>query len=201
MRSLLIATRNAGKVPEIKEALRELPFSLLTMRDVPELPSDFEVEETEDSFEGNAVLKAKTLGEKTGLLTLSDDSGLEVDALYGAPGVYSARYAPGTDIDRWQKLLLEMRDIPDEKRGAQFRSVIALYDPMMQKVYTCEGVVRGIILREAKREREFGYDPVFFVPESGKTFSEMSVAEKNVVSHRGKALRLSRAILEENFSA
>lgn len=199
MKKLLIATRNKGKFPEIKDALKGLPLEFLNLNDIPEFPLDYELEEPAMTFEGNAIVKAMTLGKKTGLMVLADDSGLEVDTLKGRPGVYSARYAPGTDEDRYRKLLEELKDVPDEKRTAQFRCVIAIYDPASDRVRTCEGAYRGRILREPRGTNGFGYDPVFYIEAMGKTGAETTLEEKNSVSHRGLALKKARAILESEF--
>lgn len=198
-RKLLIATRNAGKFPEIVAELEGLPLDFLNLNDISDLPKDYEVEETAATFEGNAILKAMTLAHKTGLLTLADDSGLEVKALDGRPGVYSARYAPGTDAARRQKLLKEMELIQDQDRGAQFRCVIAIYDPKKEKLRTCDGIYPGRIICEEKGANGFGYDSIFYNEELNKTNAEMSVEEKNSVSHRGKALKKAKEILTGEF--
>ncbi len=195
MRELLLGTGNKGKVTEILKALDGAPFTFLTLVDV----DAGEVEETGSTLEENAVLKARTYGERTGKLTLADDSGLEVDALDGEPGVQSAYYAPGSDADRYNKLLRELKDVSDAERTAQFTSVIALYDPVTQKLRTCEGTASGHILREPKGMEGFGYDPVFFYDVAGKSGGEMSREEKNAVSHRGKALAEARKILLAEF--
>ncbi len=198
-KKLLIATRSAGKFPEIVAGLGDVPFEIINLNDVQELPQDFEVEEPASTFEGNAVIKAMTLGKMTGLLTLADDSGLEVDALGGRPGVYSARYAPGTDEDRNNKLLAELADVPDRDRSARFRCVIAIYDPETDKVRTCEGVYEGRIEKEPKGENGFGYDPIFWSTELQKMSAEATLEEKNRVSHRGEAIGKARDILSKEF--
>lgn len=199
MKKLLIATRSKGKLPEIIAGLQGSPFEFLSIADVKELPPDFEVEEPAMTFEGNAIIKAMTLGKKTGLLTLAEDAGLEVDALDGRPGVYTARYAPGTDEDRYRKLLGELDNTPDGKRGARFRCVMAIYDPTNDKIRTCDGVYEGRIIREPQGSGGFGYDPIFFNDTLGKTNAEMTMEEKTAVSHRGAALRKVKEILEEEF--
>ncbi len=151
------------------------------------------------TFEGNAIIKAMTCGHLTGCLTLADDAGLEVDALAGRPGVHSARYAPGTDADRYRALLRELHDIPDHDRGAQFRAVMAIYDPNHTKIRTCEGIYRGVLLRQPQGQNGFGYDPIFYDPKAGKTAAEMTVEEKNTRSHRGQALQIARTLLKEEF--
>ncbi len=139
MKELLIATSNQGKIKEIKKDFADFSWEILGLEDV-ELPAGFEVEEPAMTFEGNAIIKAMTYGQKTGLLTLAEDAGLEVDALNGRPGVFSARYAAGTDEDRYLKLLNEMENVSDENRGAQFRAVMFIYDPVSGKISSCEGV-------------------------------------------------------------
>ena len=198
-KKILIGTRSKGKFPEIVALLAELPFEFLNLNDVPTIPRDFEVDETADTFEGNAILKATTLGTLSGLLTVAEDSGLEVDALGGRPGVYSARYAPGSDEDRYRKLLSELSGVPEEKRIARFRAVVAIYDPSSDKVRTCEGTFEGRILTEPKGTNGFGYDPIFFVPQFNKTSAELSLKEKNLVSHRGTAFRKAKEILQKEF--
>ncbi|MCH7883185.1 RdgB/HAM1 family non-canonical purine NTP pyrophosphatase [Patescibacteria group bacterium] len=198
-KKILIATRSKGKFPEIVSKLKGLPFEFLNLNDVGNLPQDYEVDEPAMTFEGNAIIKAMTFGKKTGFIVLTDDSGLEVDALDGRPGVYSARYVSGTDEDRNRELLKELKDVPDHQRGAQFRCVIALYDPQDEKIRTCNGVCRGRIVREPKGENGFGYDPIFYSEELGKTTAEMGLEEKNSISHRGKALEKAYRILEDEF--
>jgi len=199
MRELLIATRNKGKLPEIVAALSGMPFQIVNLEDTA-IPKDFEVEEIAQTFEGNALIKAFMYGKKSGKLTLAEDSGLEVDTLGGRPGVMSARYAPGSDEDRYKKLLSELVGIPYDERGAQFRAVVAIYDPESDKIRTCEGIMRGHIVGEARGGAGFGYDPVFYSDELDKTCGEMTLAEKNKVSHRGRALLKAREILTKDFS-
>lgn len=198
-RKLLIGTGNKGKFPEILDILDGLPFDIINLRDVPELPKDYEVEEPGMTFEGNAIIKAMTMGKRTGLLTLAEDAGLEVDVLDGRPGVYSARYGPGTDEDRYKKLLHELEGVPDDKRTARFIAVVAIYDPEDDKIRTCDGKYEGKITTDPRGTNGFGYDPIFISPELGKTNAEATKEEKNSVSHRGKAIRKAREILEKEF--
>lgn len=199
MRKLLVATHNQGKLVEIIEILKDFPFELISLRDISSLSPEYEVEEPAKTFEGNAIIKAMTLGKKTGLLTLAEDAGLEVDALDGRPGVYTARYAPGTDKDRYLKLLQELNGVPEEKRTARFRAVVAIYDPENDKVRTAEGVYEGVVAVAPMGENGFGYDPIFYNKTLGKTNGEMTREEKNEVSHRGQALRKVREILMSEF--
>jgi XTP/dITP diphosphohydrolase len=198
-KELVIATRNKGKFAEIVAELKDLPFEFFNLDDRKEISQDFSVSETASTFEGNAILKATTIGKMTKTLTLSDDSGLEVDALERKPGVLSARYVQGTDEDRFRKLLKELKDVPDGERGAQFHAVIALYDPAPDKIRTCEGICRGIIARKPQGNGGFGYDPIFYHEGLGKTIAQLSLEEKNRVSHRGLALREARKILLNEF--
>lgn len=199
MRELLVATRNKGKIPEITAALSGMPFQILSLEDA-KVPADFEVEEIGQTFEGNALIKAFRYGEKSGKLTLAEDSGLEVDTLNGRPGVLSSRYAPGSDEDRYKKLLSELAGIPYDERGAQFRAVVAIYDPESNRIRTCEGIMRGHIVGEPRGSNGFGYDPVFYSDEMDKTGGEMTLAEKNRVSHRGRALIKARELLTKDFT-
>ena len=190
MKKLVIATKNLGKAREMAEALAGLPYEVISLADYPDAP---EVEETGSTFIENAILKATAYARFTGQLTLADDSGLEVDALGGAPGVLSSRFAP-TDPERNSKLLDMMKDIPDANRTARFRCAIAVSTPK-GNVKTCEGTVEGMIARERKGTNGFGYDPIFYVPDLGKHMAELTSSEKNVISHRGKALEKAKKLL------
>lgn len=196
---LLVATGNINKLKEIIQEMNGLPVEIVGLNDVAELVAGFEVEETEDNFEGNAILKAKQYAKKTGMLTLADDSGLCVDALGGRPGVYSARYAPGTGEDRNNKLLEEMSGVPEDKRTARYVAAVAIYDPETDKLRTCEGKCEGYIKTSPSGNNGFGYDPIFFCTEANKTMAELTMDEKNAVSHRGKALKQAKEILERDF--
>jgi XTP/dITP diphosphohydrolase len=164
------------------------------------VPLDRDVEETGTTFEENARIKAEAALAHTGLPGLGDDSGLEVFALDGRPGVYSARYAgeKANDLDNIALLLSELRGVPERRRGARFRCVLALAWPG-EPVRTFEGVCRGRILEAMRGERGFGYDPVFFVPSLGRSMAELPLDEKNRLSHRGRAVALLRAWLEERL--
>lgn len=199
MRDILIATKNRGKFPEIAAGLRELPFTAMSALEVPEL-ENFEPEETGATFEENAIIKAKAYGQKSGILTIADDSGLEIDALGGEPGVRTARYVPGSDKDRYMAVLEKMKDVPDGKRGAKFVSVIAVYDPKTKKVATTRGECVGHIAQEPKGDRGYGYDPIFYVDEIRKTYAEATLGEKMSIDHRGKALKLIRDVLQKDFA-
>ena len=199
MRDLLIATGNAGKLREMLDALGKVPFKVTSLTD-ENTRVLAGVEETGATFEENAILKAKEYGRRSGKLALAEDSGLEVDALDGSPGIFTARYASGSDADRYWKLLDAMKDIPDDKRAARFVAVVAIYDPASGKTRTCEGEYRGHILREPQGSGGFGYDPVFFSDELQKTGAEMSVAEKNSVSHRGRAMQKAHDVLLAEFN-
>ncbi|HTB33691.1 MAG TPA: RdgB/HAM1 family non-canonical purine NTP pyrophosphatase [bacterium] len=194
MRDLLIATRNLGKTEEIRQSLEGLPFRVLSMAELGrELP---EVEEDGATLLENAQLKARAYAKSSGLLALADDSGLEVDALDGAPGVVSARWAgPGaTDAENNQKLLAELAALGDPPRTAVFRTVMVLAEPDGREDWVAGRCV-GLIPRQALGGGGFGYDPLFFVPASGKTFAQMALEEKNRLSHRGEALRRVRQLL------
>ncbi|QQG37552.1 MAG: RdgB/HAM1 family non-canonical purine NTP pyrophosphatase [Candidatus Kaiserbacteria bacterium] len=192
MRELLIATRNPGKVAEIKAALQGLPLTFVSLEDT----DAGDVEETGATLVENAVLKARVYGDWTGKLAIADDSGLEVDALNGAPGVASARYAK-SDSARIDKLLRELASVPEARRTAKFRSVIAIHDPAIGKTAVAEGSAEGHILSARRGEQGFGYDPIFLYDEARKSGGEMSREEKNAVSHRGKALAKARELLKQ----
>jgi XTP/dITP diphosphohydrolase len=190
---LVLATRNQDKIREIMHLLEDLPITILTFKDFLDFP---EVEETGETLEENAVLKAKGITEFTGFPSLADDSGLEVAYLDGAPGVYSSRYAgPGCSYDdNNRKLLRQLQGIPENKRAARFRTVIAIaWD--VGDIETVEGIVDGVIAEEKAGTAGFGYDPVFFYTPAGKTFAQMSLEEKNKVSHRGRALLEAREVI------
>lgn len=191
---IVIATRNRKKIDEIKRITKGLPVKILTLDDFPEFP---EVEENGTTFEENAVKKALTIAKFTGKPALADDSGLEVHALGGAPGVLSARYAGKDADDRMnvERLLNEMRIIKKEDRKARFVCCIALALPG-GKVNTFFGYSEGSIGTEPKGKRGFGYDPVFYPEGSERTFAEMSDEEKDYLSHRGKALRMFQEYLK-----
>ena len=193
MPTLLLATTNPGKLREFREIFAELPFHLTTL---DEQGIDLEVEETGTTFAENALLKARTYTQASGLLTLADDSGLEIDALGGQPGVRSARW-PTADTpypERFKLIFARLASVPPAERTARFRCVIALARPDgWQEVV--EGVVEGIIADAPRGENGFGYDPIFFVPALGSTTAELSPEEKHRISHRGRAARAARDVL------
>jgi XTP/dITP diphosphohydrolase len=185
---ILLATRNEGKIREMKSILAGLDVELLDYRDVPPMEQPAEDGET---FLDNALSKAKAVHAETGLTALADDSGIEVDALEGGPGVRSARYGGEglSDRERSQRLLDELSGVPEERRGARFRCVMVLYPAPGTdgEALVTEGMFHGRIAPEQSGENGFGYDPVFFVPERGVTVAEMSDEEKNSTSHRYRA--------------
>ncbi len=191
---LLLATNNQAKVREYRSLLQNLPYALVTPSELGIITI---VDEVGRSLEENARLKATVFAGKSRLLSLADDSGLEVDALGGKPGRLSARYAGegASDRDRVNYLLLQLKDVPWEKRSARFRCVIAIATPD-GGVTLCTGECRGFITFEPSGEGGFGYDPVFYLPESGKTMAELPLEVKNQVSHRGKAARKAYQVLE-----
>ncbi len=188
--SLLVATYNQGKVAEFAQMLADLQVEWLSLDDVG-LGKATAVAETEQTFAGNAILKARAYAQQTGLLTLADDSGLEVDALHGAPGIYTARYggAALTHVERYQFLLQNMQAVPWQKRTARFRCVIALADPEGDILTTAEGTCEGMIALEPAGSGGFGYDPVFYLPERELTMAQVGTAVKHQISHRGQALQ------------
>lgn len=191
---LLLATRNQGKVREYQSLLRDLPYQLVTLA---EQGISTVVNEVGESLEENARLKATVLATESNLLTLADDSGLAVDALGGEPGRLSARYAGegASDRDRINYLLARLEGVPWEKRSAHFRCVIAIATPE-GKVEICSGECHGLITFAPRGEHGFGYDPVFYLPELGKTMAELPLALKNQISHRGQAARQVPQVLK-----
>ncbi|HEX7737934.1 MAG TPA: XTP/dITP diphosphatase [Ktedonobacteraceae bacterium] len=194
MRTLLLATTNEHKVEEFRTIFRDLPFTLLSLRDIQ---NEMDVEETGTTFAENAILKAQAYAQATDMLALADDSGIEIDALGGAPGVYSARFA-GRDTsyeERFRLIFERLHAVPPPERTARFRCAIALAEPSGY-VRVVEGTVEGIIAESARGENGFGYDPIFLVPEFGKTTAEMMPEEKHRISHRGRAAEAARRLLE-----
>lgn len=217
MIKLIIASRNKGKIKEVKAILSNLLFKLKTLDDVGFVGK---IPERGKTFVENATIKAKTVGSKTGLLTLAEDSGLEVDALNGKPGILSARYVRGSDLDRIKQVLLKLKGIPKEKRTAKFKSVVAIYLPPTRRsgkprfnrgalrvdsglgrndkgqIYTFEGSSEGLITKKPMGKNGFGYDPIFYNLDLGKTNAQATQEEKNRVSHRAKALEKAKSILK-----
>jgi XTP/dITP diphosphohydrolase len=195
MRVLLVATTNRHKLEEYRAMLADLPYRLCSLSD---LHLDFDVEETGTTFQENAELKALTYARAAGELTLADDSGLEIDALGGEPGVYSARFA-GVNTpyeERFRILFERLRGLPPEQRTARFRCVISVADPVSGTLKSVEGVIEGLITETSQGANGFGYDPIFYVPALGKTTAEISPEHKNRISHRGLAAAKARALLE-----
>jgi|SRR5579862_711302 len=194
-RRLLIATTNPHKVEELRDLLGDIPYSLVGLS---ELHVSQEVAETGETFVENAILKAAEYATLTGELALADDSGLEIDALGGEPGVYSARWA-GADVtyeERFRILLARLENVPAEKRTARFRCVIAVAAPAPHGLIgLTTGVVEGRIADTPAGSGGFGYDPIFYVPEQQRTIGQMSLAEKQRISHRARAAALARHLL------
>ena len=189
---IVLATHNHDKEIELQHSLRGLDVDICSLSEYPDIG---EIEETGTTLLENSLLKAHTVHERTGLPTIADDTGLEIDALDGAPGVYSARFAgpDATYEDNINKLLSVMEDVSDDMRSARFRTVISFVDEV-QELWT-EGFIEGRITEDPRGNMGFGYDPVFYVPRLEKTFAELSTAEKNKISHRGLALQKLRKIL------
>ena len=199
-KQLLVATHNQGKVREYAHLLRDLDYALLSLDD---LGITHDVEETGATFSENAWLKARAYAALGQMLTLSDDSGLEVDALGGQPGVYSARYggdACRTDEDRVNLLLANLEGVPWERRTARFRCFIAICQPGGPEIAVV-GSVAGMIQYQPEGTDGFGYDPVFNLPSFGRTIAQLSMAEKNRISHRGDAARRAANALRQLHAA
>ena len=184
---IIFATKNEGKVKEVKMMLKDLGADVFTMT---EAGIDIDIEEDGETFEENALIKAKAVMEKSGCLVLADDSGLEIDYLNGDPGIKSARYmGHDTSYDiKNERILKLLEGVPEEERTARFVCAIAAAFPDGRTV-TVKGTMEGIIGYEQKGENGFGYDPIFYIPELKKYSAELSLEEKNLISHRGKAMR------------
>ena len=186
---VVLASKNKHKLVEISKITEKFGIELILQS---ELGIDIDVEETGTTFEENSFLKAEAVMKATGLPALADDSGIAVDALNGEPGVYSARYGFDDSLDDWGRLLLLLKNtehVPDGQRQAQFVCVITMVTPEGQTIQA-RGEIHGELLREARGENGFGYDPIFYYPPFGMTTAEMSPDDKNQVSHRGQALRV-----------
>ncbi len=195
-KEILLATRNKGKIREFREALTGLGVQIRSLIDFPDPP---EIEEDGRTFAENALKKARYYSRLYGRLTLSDDSGLEVDVLKGAPGVYSARYSGkgASDATNNRKLLKALEGVSLSRRGARFRCSIAIASPKGKEAVV-EGACKGRIGFKEVGKRGFGYDPLFILPQYGKTMAQLGLSQKNRISHRGKALRKLRKIMK-NF--
>lgn len=195
IRELVLATRNRHKAEELVALLGDLGVTIHTLDEFPDAP---DVVEDGDTCEANAVKKARAIAEFTGLLAVADDTGLEVDALGGRPGVCAARYAgeDATYEDNCRKLLQELTGVPREKRTARFLTVAAIALPS-DGIRVAQGTLDGVIAEEAGGTFGFGYDPVFLIPELGKTLAQLSADQKNTISHRAKAFTQVKDLLRE----
>lgn len=187
MKEIIIATKNKGKAKDFEALLEPMGYKVLTLHDVA---PHMDVEETGETFEENAILKAETIAEELQATVIADDSGLEIDALDGEPGVYSARYSgeEKNDESNMDKVLQKLVQVPADEKTARFRCVLALASPG-QETIIFEGVCEGLIADERKGDYGFGYDPIFYVPSHEKTMAEMKPEEKASISHRGNAIR------------
>ncbi len=193
MQTIVLATKNKGKVAEFKEMLRDYPVQILSICD---FDKEFNIVEDGESFAENALKKARVIAEETGYMAVADDSGLEVDALDGKPGIYSARFAGenATDKDNNDKLLKLLHGIEREGRTARFQCAIALIPPQGDS-YVFEGKCEGLIGFRLQGEAGFGYDPLFIIPAYGKTFAELGSDIKNTISHRAKAMQKAKEVI------
>lgn len=190
---IVLATHNKDKAEELLAVLSELPIRLKTLKDFPAIG---DIPETGETLLENSMLKARTVHQITGLPAIADDTGLEVDALDGAPGIYAARFAGEhvTYQDNVNKLLHELRGVKPDQCTACFRTVMSYVDDSRE--LWSEGKIQGVIIKEPRGESGFGYDPVFYVPNTGKTFAEMTATEKNSISHRARAMQALKKKLE-----
>lgn len=187
MKEIIIATKNKGKAKDFEALLEPMGYKVLTLHDVA---PHMDVEETGDTFEDNAILKAVAIAEELQATVIADDSGLEIDALGGEPGVFSARYSgeEKNDSSNIDKVLQKMVQVREDDRTARFRCVLALAAPG-KETQLFEGVCQGLITKERKGDNGFGYDPIFYVPSLDKTMGQMKPEEKAAISHRGNAIR------------
>lgn len=192
---ILIATKNIGKVKEFQSMFEDLGHEILSLTDIEGSP---DVEETGTTFEENAILKAETISHQMNIPVIADDSGLEIDALEGKPGVYSARYAglQKSDEDNMSKVLAELQDVPDTQRSARFVCALAFAMPN-KKTIVVKGECEGKILREKRGSEGFGYDPIFYVPHLDRSMAELAKEEKNKISHRAVALKELKSLINE----
>ena len=193
MKNIIVATKNKGKAKDFEAIFHPYGFNVLTLHDVA---SDMEIEETGSTFEENAILKAEALAERLQMFVIADDSGLAIDALNGAPGVYSARYAgeDKSDEANIDKVLEELLEVEDKNRTARFCCALALAGPSMD-TKTVFGTCEGTIAHFKKGMNGFGYDPIFFIPSLGKMMAELTPEEKGAISHRGNAIKKIEAEL------
>ncbi|SER88854.1 XTP/dITP diphosphatase [Psychrobacillus sp. OK032] len=195
MNKIIIATKNKGKAKDYEALFGPLGYEVLTLHDVAD---DMDVEETGSTFEENALLKATALANHLQTMVIADDSGLEIDALDGRPGIYSARYAgeEKSDEANIDKVLEELKDVKESERSARFVCAIAVASPTSEP-FTVRGTCEGIIASERKGTNGFGYDPIFFVPAENKMMAELTAEEKGAISHRGNALQLLATNLDD----
>ncbi|RUQ24208.1 XTP/dITP diphosphatase [Peribacillus cavernae] len=195
MKTVIIATKNKGKAKEFESLFHPKGYEVLTLLD---FVGATDVEETGETFEENAILKAEAIAKEFGRFVLADDSGLIVDALDGRPGVYSARYAgeKKNDAANTAKVLDELEEVPETERTARFYCALALASPN-QETITVSGSVEGLIAGKPEGENGFGYDPVFYLKEKGKTMAELNSEEKNAISHRANALKVLERKLDQ----
>ena len=188
-RDIVIASKNSGKIREIRQIFADLPVSVVTVENLPEVVEDGR------SFSENARKKAVEIARHTGRWALADDSGLEVDALGGAPGIHSARWSGAGDEANNDKLLAELQGVPPPARTARYRAVVVVADPAGAVIAETDGVCEGVIGLERKGTGGFGYDPLFILPEFGRTMAEIPAGTKNRISHRAQALERLRGPL------
>ncbi len=194
LKTVVIASKNKGKIEEIKNMLSDFPLDLQPLDNYPNAP---DIKENGRTFLENALIKARAISDFTGMPVLADDSGLEVDHLAGGPGIFSSRYAgaDATDGDNNYKLLMALKNVPAEQRGASFRCVLVLYWPH-REYQAFEGNWRGLIGAQYRGGHGFGYDPLFYLPEIGKTVAEITPEEKNKLSHRSQAVHELKKYLQ-----
>ncbi len=194
MKKIVLATGNKNKVKEIQALVEQLGLAL----EIISAPESFDPEETGKTFEENALIKAKEAAKLLNLPALADDSGLEIDALQGAPGIYSSRYAETND-GRIDRVIKELKNVSQDEKTARFTCSMVFVDGNGKTLKTCKGHCEGMIIDERRGSQGFGYDPIFFIPELNKTLAQIPMNEKNKISHRSNALKCMIEWLKENF--
>lgn len=194
---LLLATRNKGKLEEYKFLLKGISHKILCLDDIPTIDKDFDVEETGATYQENAILKATEYGQKANILTIADDSGIEIDKLKDQLGIHSARFAKGDFKTARSKILKLIENVSTKKRTAKFVCAITIFDPKTNKVKTFTGEAHGLITKKSMGTNGFGYDPIFYSLDLKKTFAQALDSEKNQVSHRARALAKLKKYLNE----
>ncbi|MFC1627133.1 RdgB/HAM1 family non-canonical purine NTP pyrophosphatase [Patescibacteria group bacterium] len=196
---LLVATTNKNKLKEYQKISPDLSFDFITLNQINSIPKDFDLQETGTTFKQNAIIKAKAYGELANIITLADDTGLCIDYLNGFPGIHSARFAQNNFQSAIKKILSQLKNVPLEKRTAQFKITLALFNPSDKSTKTFSATAKGRITLKPVGKHGFGYDPIFFCFDTNKTYAQMSDQDKNQHSHRAKAFKKLKQYLTSHY--